>query len=213
MFPLHMFPSGHTSDQHQCSLVSRLLRRFVKLFTAERLLVLPGSACMVFGMEPAHRALLRHHRQKISDELLVSESIVQFLYQQEILSQDQVEVIESQPSSKRKCLKMLDFLPCCGPRAFSYFLQSLDDFEWVRDELLLELQRGAAAGGEPGATGVSTPSSLTSSHCFCSNSIISVARQLPHCPMGRLEKPEPASHLPFTSLFHCVVRAFLLLSI
>lgn len=117
-------------------------------------------------MEPAHRALLRQHRLKMSEQLLVSESIVQFLYQEEILSQQQVEVIESQPSSRQKSLKLLDILPNCGPRAFSCFLQALDDFSWVRDGLVQELQRGTAEGG-PGATGVFTPSSVTSSHCFC----------------------------------------------
>lgn len=105
-----------------------------------------------FGMEPAHRALLRQHRLKMSEQLLVSESIVQFLYQEEILSQQQVEVIESQPSSRQKSLKLLDILPNCGPRAFSCFLQALDDFSWVRDGLVQELQRGTAEGG-PGATG------------------------------------------------------------
>lgn len=102
-------------------------------------------------MEPEHRALLRQHRLKLSEELLVTESIVQFLYQEEILSQHQVDEIESQASSRQKSLKLLDILPSRGPRAFTCFLQALDDFSWVRDGLLLELQTGAH-----GATGVST---------------------------------------------------------
>lgn len=106
-------------------------------------------------MEPEHRALLLQHRLKLSEELLVTESIVQFLYQEEILSQHHVEEIESQPSSRQKSLKLLDILPSRGPRAFNCFLQALDDFSWVRDGLLLELQKGAARGH--GATGVSTP--------------------------------------------------------
>lgn len=103
-------------------------------------------------MEPQHRALLREHRLKLSEEVLVTESIVQFLYQEEILSQDQVEEIESQPSNRQKCLKLLDILPSRGPRAFGCFLQALDDFSWVRDGLLLELQKGPAR--RQGATGV-----------------------------------------------------------
>lgn len=102
----------------------------------------------------------------MSEELLVTESIVQFLYQEEILSEHQVEEIESQPSSRQKSLKLLDILPSRGPRAFSCFLQSLDDFSWVRDGLLLELQKGVAKAH--GATGVSTPSIVTSNHFFCS---------------------------------------------
>lgn len=148
--------------------------------------MLRGSVCSVLGMEPKHRALLREHRLKLSEELLVTESIVQFLYQEEILSQHQVEEIESQPSNRQKSLKLLDILPSRGPRAFSCFLQALDDFSWVRDGLLLELQKGAARGH--GATGVCTPSLVTSGYFFCS--LISV--------MEMLENPELPSYSPLT---------------
>lgn len=125
----------------------------VRLWLPERPTGTPRSGPL--GMEPEHRTLLREHRLKLSEQLLVSESIVQFLYQEEILSQQQVEEIESQPSSRQKSLKLLDILPSRGPRAFGCFLQALDDFSWVRDGLLLELQRGAARG--LGATAGSHP--------------------------------------------------------
>ncbi|XP_044042725.1 death domain-containing protein CRADD isoform X2 [Siniperca chuatsi] len=91
-------------------------------------------------MDPVHRALLRTHRLQLSGQLLVSDSIVPFLYQENILTEAQVEDIESQPTNRQKSLKLLDILPSRGPRAFDSFLRSLEEFRWVRDQLLLELQ-------------------------------------------------------------------------
>uniref|UniRef100_A0A3Q2ZRI8 Death domain-containing protein CRADD-like n=1 Tax=Kryptolebias marmoratus TaxID=37003 RepID=A0A3Q2ZRI8_KRYMA len=91
-------------------------------------------------MEPAHRALLRKFRLQLSDQLLVSDAIVPFLYQEEVLTDAQVEEVESQVTNKQKNLKLLDLLPNCGPRAFQTFLQALQDFSWIRDLLVLELQ-------------------------------------------------------------------------
>lgn len=102
-------------------------------------------------MEPEHRALLRAHRLELSGQLLVSDTIVPFLYQEDILSQSQVEDIECQPTNRHKALKLLDILPNRGPRAFHLFLRSLDDFSWIRDQLLLELQ------SELGRTGAASP--------------------------------------------------------
>ncbi|XP_076577843.1 death domain-containing protein CRADD [Chaetodon auriga] len=91
-------------------------------------------------MDPEHRALLRAHRLDLSGQLLVSDTIVPFLYQEDILTETQVEDIESQPTNTQKSLKLLDILPSRGPRAFDAFLRSLDEFSWVRDKLLLELR-------------------------------------------------------------------------
>uniref|UniRef100_A0A8D3CLZ6 Death domain-containing protein CRADD-like n=1 Tax=Scophthalmus maximus TaxID=52904 RepID=A0A8D3CLZ6_SCOMX len=101
-------------------------------------------------MDPAHRALLRTHRLRLSGELLVSDTIVPLLFQEEVLSEAQVQDIESQPTDRLKTLRLLDLLPTRGPRAFPCFLRALDDFSWVRDGLLLELRSapGAGATGE-----------------------------------------------------------------
>lgn len=99
-------------------------------------------------MDPKHKALLRTHRVYLSGELLVSDTIVPFLYQEEILTEAQVEEIKSQPTERQKSLKLLDLLPSRGPRAFDLFLRSLEDFSWVREQLLLELHKPP----EPGPT-------------------------------------------------------------
>ncbi|XP_068162471.1 death domain-containing protein CRADD [Antennarius striatus] len=97
-------------------------------------------------MDPVHRALLRAHRLDLSGQLLVSDTIVPFLLQEDILTPAQAEDIEAQPTNTRKCLHLLAVLPHRGPRAFDAFLRSLDDFSWVRDRLLLELQAPPGPG-------------------------------------------------------------------
>lgn len=86
-------------------------------------------------MDPRHREVLRKHRLWLSDQLLVSDTVVQFLYQEEILTEAQVEMIESQDTNKHRVLKLLDLLPNRGPGAFPAFLQSLHEFSWIREAL------------------------------------------------------------------------------
>ena len=104
-------------------------------------------------MEPAHRAVLRRLRLELSGQLLVSDTIVPFLYQEEILTEAHVEDIERQPTDRQKSLKLLDVLPNRGPRAFDAFLRSLRDFSWLRDRLLRELQPAGPGPGDSGETG------------------------------------------------------------
>lgn len=102
-------------------------------------------------MDPAHRAVLRRNRRFLSAELQVSDSIVPLLFQEEILTEAQVEHIESQATNTQKTLRLLELLPRRGPRAFRCFLRALDDFTWVRDRLLLDLQTRAGPEAGPGA--------------------------------------------------------------
>ncbi|XP_056445612.1 death domain-containing protein CRADD isoform X1 [Gadus chalcogrammus] len=102
-------------------------------------------------MDQAHREVLRKQRLYLSNQILVSDTIVQFLYQENILTASHVEEIESQNTSKRKTLSLLDVLPTRGPRAFDLFMESLlQDFSWVRDSLLQQLEAQPAATG-PGS--------------------------------------------------------------
>ncbi|XP_007541313.1 death domain-containing protein CRADD [Poecilia latipinna] len=97
-------------------------------------------------MEPEHRAVLRKFRVQLSDQLLISDTIVPFLYQEGVLTEAQVEQVEGQLTNRQKNLKLLDLLPNRGPRAFCAFLEALRDFGWIRDRLLLELQNSAGTG-------------------------------------------------------------------
>ncbi|XP_029282058.1 death domain-containing protein CRADD [Cottoperca gobio] len=97
-------------------------------------------------MDPVHKALLQTHRLELSGQLLVSDTIVPFLYQENIFTDAQVEDIEAQPTNRQKSLKLLELLPGRGPRAFDCFLRSLEEFGWVRDKLLLELRTPPGTG-------------------------------------------------------------------
>lgn len=112
-------------------------------------MLIEAGPAVLLSMDPAHRALLRAHRLELSGQLLVSDTIVPLLYQDDILTEAQVEHIESQPTNRQKTLKLLDLLPSRGPRAFYSFLRALDDFSWVRDKLLLELQTRPGPGPRP----------------------------------------------------------------
>lgn len=92
-------------------------------------------------MDPRHKDLLRKHRLHLSDQLLIGDTIVHFLYQENILSEDQVEEVQSQTTNRKRTLRLLDILPSRGPRAFDLFLRSLEEeFVWIKDQLLRDLE-------------------------------------------------------------------------
>ncbi|XP_065124623.1 death domain-containing protein CRADD isoform X1 [Paramisgurnus dabryanus] len=91
-------------------------------------------------MDPKHKKLLRSLRLHLADELLVGDTIVQYLYQEEILTQSQLEDIQSESSNRDKALKLLDILPTRGVSAFHHFISSLEkEFPWIKDTLLQKL--------------------------------------------------------------------------
>ncbi|XP_060770234.1 death domain-containing protein CRADD-like [Neoarius graeffei] len=89
-------------------------------------------------MEPKHRELLRAQRLYLCEQLIVDDTVVQYLYQEDILTECQVEEIQSQKSNKNKTLMLLSILPSRGPNAFNVFVESLQqDFPWIKEKLLL----------------------------------------------------------------------------
>ncbi|XP_051547431.1 death domain-containing protein CRADD-like [Myxocyprinus asiaticus] len=91
-------------------------------------------------MDPKHRQLLRSQRLQLADELLVDDMIIQYLYQEEILTESHLEDIHTESSNRKKVLKLLDILPTRGPHAFHHFIQSLEkEFPWIKDTLLQRL--------------------------------------------------------------------------
>ncbi|XP_071383734.1 death domain-containing protein CRADD isoform X2 [Centroberyx affinis] len=99
-------------------------------------------------MDPVHKEILRKHRLELSSQILVSDTVVPFLYQENILTESQVEEIESQISNKKKTLRLLDILPSRGPLAFDTFLRSLEEFSWLRDKILQDGIRGLDLSNE-----------------------------------------------------------------
>ncbi|XP_066525233.1 death domain-containing protein CRADD [Hoplias malabaricus] len=104
-------------------------------------------------MDQKHKEILRANRLYLSEQLIVDDNIIPYLYQEGILTESQVEEILSQSSNKNKTLRLLSILPSRGPAAFSGFLSSLQkDFPWVRDHILTGSQdHGHAAADTEGS--------------------------------------------------------------
>ncbi|XP_004583160.1 death domain-containing protein CRADD isoform X2 [Ochotona princeps] len=86
-------------------------------------------------MEARDKQVLRSHRLQLGAEVLVEGLVLQYLYQEGILTESHVQEIKAQATGLRKTLLLLDILPSRGPRAFDAFLESLQEFPWVREKL------------------------------------------------------------------------------
>ncbi|KAI1882173.1 hypothetical protein AGOR_G00247970 [Albula goreensis] len=92
-------------------------------------------------MDPRHKEFLRKHRLDLSNQILVDDTVVHYLYQERILTESHVEEIQAQMTNKKRTLKLLDILPTRGPQAFGVFLKSLEEeFRWVAERLQQELE-------------------------------------------------------------------------
>ncbi|XP_061495552.1 death domain-containing protein CRADD isoform X1 [Rhineura floridana] len=86
-------------------------------------------------MDVRDKQVLRSLRLELCAELLVEGLVIQYLYQEGILTESHVQEIRSQVTNHRKTMMLLDILPSRGPKAFETFLESLQEFPWVRDKL------------------------------------------------------------------------------
>ncbi|NWR13829.1 CRADD protein, partial [Emberiza fucata] len=87
-------------------------------------------------MDPRDKQLLRSLRLELCTEVLVDGLVIQYLYQEGILTDSHVQEIKAQTTSQRKTMMLLDILPTRGPKAFDVFLDSLQEFPWVKDKLM-----------------------------------------------------------------------------
>ncbi|KAM6216439.1 death domain-containing protein CRADD [Rhynchocyon petersi] len=86
-------------------------------------------------MEARDKHVLRSLRLELGAEVLVEGLVVQYLYQEGILTENHVQEIKAQATGLRKTMLLLDILPSRGPKAFDTFLDSLQEFPWVREKL------------------------------------------------------------------------------
>ncbi|XP_066490757.1 death domain-containing protein CRADD [Tiliqua scincoides] len=86
-------------------------------------------------MDARDKQILRSLRLELCAELLVEGLIIQYLYQEGILTENHLQEIKSQVTNHRKTMMLLDILPTRGPKAFDTFLESLQEFPWVREKL------------------------------------------------------------------------------
>lgn len=89
-------------------------------------------------MDARDKQLLRSLRLELCTEVLVDGLVIQYLYQEGILTDSHVQEIKAQTTSQRKTMMLLDILPTRGPKAFDAFLDSLQEFPWVKDKLILK---------------------------------------------------------------------------
>lgn len=107
-------------------------------------------------MEARDKQVLRSLRLELGAEVLVEGLVLQYLYQEGILTENHVQEIKAQATGLRKTMLLLDILPSRGPKAFDVFLDSLQEFPWVREKLekareeaIVELPADDAMAGIP----------------------------------------------------------------
>nr|XP_002752902.1 death domain-containing protein CRADD isoform X3 [Callithrix jacchus]XP_035113186.1 death domain-containing protein CRADD isoform X3 [Callithrix jacchus] len=86
-------------------------------------------------MEARDKQVLRSLRLELGAEVLVEGLVLQYLYQEGVLTENHVQEINAQTTGLRKTMLLLDILPSRGPKAFDTFLDSLQEFPWVREKL------------------------------------------------------------------------------
>ncbi|XP_004623849.1 death domain-containing protein CRADD [Octodon degus] len=107
-------------------------------------------------MEARDKQVLRSLRLELGAQVLVEGLVLQYLYQEGILTEHHVQEIKAQTTGLRKTMLLLDILPSRGPKAFDTFLDSLQEFPWVREKLekareeaVSELPQGDQLSGVP----------------------------------------------------------------
>uniref|UniRef100_A0A8D0DM50 CASP2 and RIPK1 domain containing adaptor with death domain n=1 Tax=Salvator merianae TaxID=96440 RepID=A0A8D0DM50_SALMN len=98
-------------------------------------------------MDARDKQVLRSLRLELCSELLVEGLIIHYLYQEGILTESHLQEIKAEVTNQRKAMMLLDILPTRGPKAFNTFLESLQEFPWVREKL--EAKRDAIIVAAP----------------------------------------------------------------
>ncbi|XP_074258528.1 death domain-containing protein CRADD isoform X3 [Saimiri boliviensis] len=129
-------------------------------------------------MEARDKQVLRSLRLELGAEVLVEGLVLQYLYQEGVLTENHVQEINAQTTGLRKTMLLLDILPSRGPKAFDTFLDSLQEFPWVREKLkkareeaMTSLPAGLAFDIREGSFTRSTP--VGGVHLFIRQGILS----------------------------------------
>ncbi|XP_068128287.1 death domain-containing protein CRADD [Hyperolius riggenbachi] len=93
-------------------------------------------------MDPTHRELLRSLRLELCSQGLADGLVPQYLFQEGIITSEQLDEICAQSTSYRRAMKLLDILPTRGPKAFDVFFESLNEFPWVKENLQQHYKKG-----------------------------------------------------------------------
>ncbi|XP_032767509.1 death domain-containing protein CRADD isoform X2 [Rattus rattus] len=163
-------------------------------------------------MDARDKQVLRSLRLELGAEVLVEGLVLQYLYQEGILTENHIQEIKAQTTGLRKTMLLLDILPSRGPKAFDTFLDSLQEFPWVREKLekareeaTAELPTGSTVTFHPGhqpaashsasSKGSNTPQPpACSSNCVSTHNAHLSAQSTP-APLV-LERRQNCSFLP-----------------
>lgn len=75
-------------------------------------------------MDKKHRDLLRRNRLTLVQDLEVSQ-LLNYLFQENCLSENDLETIKAEPTRRIQAEKLLDILPRRGPQSFDVFCRAL----------------------------------------------------------------------------------------
>ncbi|XP_018419764.1 PREDICTED: death domain-containing protein CRADD-like [Nanorana parkeri] len=92
-------------------------------------------------MDPKYKDILRNLRLELCSHAVADGLVPQYLYQEGVITREQLEDISGQATSQRRAMKLLDILPSRGPKAFDVFLDSLAEFPWVRENLQQHIKK------------------------------------------------------------------------
>ena len=98
-------------------------------------------------MDKNHRRFLLQARVELIEDIDAG-FISSYLYGEEIISKDDLELIKAEKTSRAKAELLLDILPRRGPKAFGKFIEGLERNAGSKHlaKMLLDLTGGGGVG-------------------------------------------------------------------
>ncbi|XP_019626450.1 PREDICTED: uncharacterized protein LOC109471543 [Branchiostoma belcheri] len=134
-------------------------------------------------MDPYDQARLRKNHTKLMDNI-EAPHLVNYLYEKEVLSIDDIERIEAKATTRDKNFQLLTMLPRRGEDAYGHFVAAMKDQKVsVYDEVVELLEKtdmsdvdpkkfSSSSSSQGGASGVTTFSRSTANSMQISNTSI-----------------------------------------
>ena len=93
-------------------------------------------------MDQLHKLCLQRHHTYLLENL-DPDLVLSYLYQERILTSDNMSIVKAEKTRENKAYKLLEKLPCGGPDAFNAFIESLKkaNQHFIADTLLEELEK------------------------------------------------------------------------
>lgn len=99
-------------------------------------------------MDKKHKQLLRKNRITLAQDLEATQ-LLNYLFQEEGLSENDLESIKAEKTRRTQAEKLLDILPRRGPKAFDIFCRALADTDGQGHLVDLLKTNESVASGRP----------------------------------------------------------------